>query len=134
MKRLLASALLVGASFAVTGVAGATAMEANLKLAPLNNSGETATAKLVQQPDGSLTVTVLTKNGGTDAQPVHIHEGGCTDGGNVTYKLTNVIDGKSETTLKDVKLSDLTAKPHVVNIHKSMKEMGTYVACALIQS
>jgi hypothetical protein len=132
MRRFSTLALVLGAVFALAGVAGASAGHAQIRLAPLNNSGETGTATLVQQADGSLLVTVLTRNGGAVPQPAHIHTGGCTDGGGVAFRLQNVTNGKSVTKLERVRLADLASSAHVVNIHKSTSEMGTYTACGQI--
>lgn len=130
----LARAFLVSGILAFGGAAGAAAGRTQIHLAPLNASGETGTATLVQRPDGSLLVSVLTRDGGSDPQPVHIHEGTCDSSGAVAYKLQTAVGGKSETTLKGVKLSDLTSSAHVINVHKSAKEMGTYVACGRIKT
>jgi hypothetical protein len=122
------------ALFTVAGVAGATAGRSEVQVTPLNHSGETGAATLAQQPDGSLRVTVLMHNGGSAPQPVHIHKGTCEESGAVAFKLQTAVNGKSETTLKGVKLSDLTSSAHVINVHKSAKEMGTYVACGRIKA
>ncbi len=132
MKRLLSGALLASAVLVSAGLAGASAARSQIHLAPLSHSGETGTATLVQQPDGSLLITVVTRNGGSAPQPVHIHKGTCANSGAVAYALKTAINGKSVTTLKGVKLSDLTSSPNVINVHKSMTEMGTYTACGAI--
>jgi Cu/Zn superoxide dismutase len=132
MRHLFSGAVAASAVLILSGIAGATAARAAIRLAPLNNSGETAVATLVQQADGSLLVTVLTRNGGNGPQPVHIHQGACADNGPVAYKLETATNGRSVTKLKGVKLADLAARANVINIHKSTAEMGTYVACGLI--
>ena len=132
MRLLFSCAIVASAALVLGGPAGAGAARTQVHLAPLNGSGETATATLVQRADGSLLVTVLTTHGGSVPQPVHIHKGTCTDGGAVAYKLENAVHGRSVTTLKDVKLSDLQSHASVINIHKSKAEMGTYVACGPI--
>lgn len=132
MRRFFSCAAAACAVLILCGAAGASAVRTQLRLAPLSNSGETATATLVQQPDGSLLVTVVTRNGGSVPQPVHVHKGTCTDGGAVAYKLENVVNGTSVTKLKAVKLSDLASHPNVINIHKSTAEMGVYTACGPI--
>jgi hypothetical protein len=132
MKRLLSVGLLASAVLISADVAGASAIRSQIHLAPLSHSGETGTATLVQQSDGSLLITVVTRNGGSAPQPVHIHKGTCTDSGAVAYALKTAVNGKSVTTLKNVKLSDLASSANVINVHKSMTEMGTYTACGLI--
>jgi hypothetical protein len=134
MRWFLSCAFALSAVFAVAGVAGAKTLRTQISVTPLNGSGETGTATFAQQRDGSLLVTVLTRNGGPDPQPVHIHEGTCSSSGAVAYKLQTATNGKSETKLEAVKLSDLTSGAYVINIHKSAKEMGTYVACGRIKA
>jgi hypothetical protein len=133
LSGFLSCALILSAVLGLAGVAGAAAGRTQVTITPLNDSGETGAATLVQQPDGSLLVTVLTRNGGPDPQPVHIHKGTCERSGAIAFKLQTAVDGKSETKLKGVKLSDLTSSANVINVHKSAKEMGTYYACGRIR-
>ena len=100
-----------------------------VQLTPLNNSGETATA-IFEQVDDGVKVSVKTKNGLAEAQPMHIHTGNCDNQPAVKWKLESVVDGSSVTMLKGVKLSELNAGDYAINIHKSTKDMGTYVSCA----
>lgn len=65
------------------------------------------------------------------AQPVHIHEGGCPAPGAVKYPLTNVVDGRSTTTI-DAKLADLLTGGFAINAHLSTADAGKYVACGVI--
>jgi hypothetical protein len=117
-------------SLALTGVSLAKgAAGIPVQLTPLNNSGETATA-VFQQVDDGVKVSVKTKNGLAEAQPMHIHTGNCDNQPAVKWKLESVVDGSSVTMLKGVKLSELNAGDYAINIHKSTKEMGTYVSCA----
>jgi len=120
---LALSLALSGSSFAKDG-AGIP-----VQLAPLNNSGETAVATFEQVKDG-VKVSVKTKNGLAEAQPMHIHTGNCENQPAVKWKLESVVDGSSVTMLKGVKLSELNSGDYAINIHKSTKDMGTYVSCA----
>ena len=130
MKRLVALTLAVAASLGVAGVASAKMTPTQFKISPQNSSGESATATLLQEGSGVLLVTVRTRNGGEDPQPIHIHKGTCEKlDPKPLYPLTAVINGKSETKLKDVKLADLESGAYAINIHKSTKDVGTYVAC-----
>lgn len=114
-----------------TPVASATAMTPKVyKLAEIDKSGQTGTMTLTATKDGKTKV-VLALTGGkfTEAQPAHIHEGSCPTPGAVKYPLTNVVNGKSETTLA-VTLEDLLAMPTLaVNVHKSAAEVKTYTSC-----
>ena len=62
------------------------------------------------------------------AQPAHIHEGACDALGNVTFPLTNVVDGRS-VTLIDESISNVMRGGYVVNLHKSVGEISVYTAC-----
>ncbi|MBV8639630.1 MAG: CHRD domain-containing protein [Candidatus Eremiobacteraeota bacterium] len=100
----------------------------------LNDSGETGTAVLTQQDDG-VHVVVTLKNAPKDtAQPTHIHIGTC---GNINkapeYALVNTVDGKGDSVVKGVKLSDLTSGKYAINVHKSGDDLGTYVSCGDIK-
>lgn len=93
--------------------------------------------------DQSGTVTLTSRGAKTDVsitvkagpagtvQPAHIHEGTCPAPGAVKYPLTNVVDGKSITSL-DVALADLLKGGFAVNVHKSAAESALYVACGNI--
>jgi CHRD domain len=117
-------------SLALTGASLAKdAAGIPVQLTPLNNSGETATAIFEQVEDG-VKVSVKTKNGLAEAQPMHIHTGNCDNQPAVKWKLESVVDGSSVTMLKGAKLSELNAGDYTINIHKSTKDMGTYVSCA----
>ncbi len=94
-----------------------------------NGSGETGTVSLAVAPKGSTTVTIALTGAPAGAQPVHIHTGTCAKLGSVAYPLSNVVDGKSMSTVK-ASLPDLTAGSYAVNVHKSLGDVGTYVACA----
>jgi len=129
VKTLLTWSCGIALSLALTGTGlgkGATAVP--VELAPLNNSGETATATFAQEADG-VKVSVHTKNSGSEPQPMHIHTGTCDNQPAVKWKLNSVVDGSSVTMLKGVKLAELSDGDYVINIHKSTKEMMTYVSC-----
>ena len=94
-----------------------------------SNSGESGTATLTAA--GTQTKVVLNLTGqpaGAD-QPTHIHEGNCTTLNPAPkYPLTDVKDGKSDTTV-NASLSELTSEAYAINVHKSPSELTTYVAC-----
>jgi hypothetical protein len=95
-----------------------------------NGSGQTGMAHLTTGADGKTMVVLDIKSGATDvAQPAHIHEGTCANlNPKPAYPLTNVVNGKSETTVA-VTLADLVAKPYAINVHKSGPEASVYVSC-----
>lgn len=103
--------------------------EVTIQLGTLNNSGESGTATLTAA--GAQTKVVLSITGqpaGVD-QPTHIHEGNCTTLNPAPkYPLTDVKDGKSETTV-NASLSDLLNGGFGINVHKSASDLPTYVVC-----
>ena len=128
----LVAGLSAQASFAQQG----SAEQAKVILAELNDSGVSGVASLVAQGDqtqvGMSVVGVLGDN------PTHIHQGTCADlDPNPQFPLTNIVlpsstlTGVSDT-LVDVPLADVLETPHLILIHKSQQEIGTYLACGNI--
>lgn len=98
-------------------------------LSAQNNSGESGTATVTPISDTQSRVSVELTGAPAGAQPAHIHMGACPTPGGVKYPLTNVVNGKSETTL-DVTVSALKAQaPLALNVHKSPQEIGAFVSC-----
>jgi hypothetical protein len=98
-------------------------------LATQNASGELGTVTLTAVGDKTR-VEVALANAPTDVpQPAHIHEGTCAKlDPKPKYPLSTVVDGTS-TTMVDVPMSQLVAGGFAVNVHKSTKEIPTYIAC-----
>lgn len=103
--------------------------EVFIPLLEQNNSGESGKASL-SEVDGKVKVTLTTVGAPAGVtQPAHIHVGTCPDVGAVTYPLTSVVDGMSETIL-DVSLDQLKSElPLGINVHKSVAEASIYVSC-----
>jgi hypothetical protein len=96
-----------------------------------NNSGQSGTAVIAPTKDGKVNVTLNLKGGNfTNPQPAHIHVGSCPKPGAVQYPLTNVVNGKSVTTL-NVTMETLLASSDklALNVHKSASDLNTYTAC-----
>ncbi len=130
--RIGAIALAVAMTAPVCAFAASDSLTIPMKA--LSDSGETGTAVLTQQDDG-VHVAVSLKNAPKDTpQPTHIHIGTC---GNINkapeYALVNTVDGKGDSVVKGVKLSDLTAGKYAINVHKSGDDLGTYVSCGDIK-
>ncbi|HEY6233639.1 MAG TPA: hypothetical protein VIW69_00875 [Candidatus Elarobacter sp.] len=98
-------------------------------LATQNASGELGTVTLTAVGEKTR-VEVALANAPTDVpQPAHIHEGSCAKlDPKPKYPLTTVVDGTS-TTMVDVPMAQLVAGGFAVNVHKSTKEIPTYIAC-----
>lgn len=107
-----------------------------VQLKEQNSSGESGTATLTQV-DGTASVKIQIVRSGPaplvdTPQPAHIHRGNCGELGNVTYPLSALVNGKSETTLAVTLDTLLTQLPLAVNVHKSVSEANIYVACGNI--
>jgi len=129
-------ALTLGLSVQSSLAQQSSTKHAKVVLSELNDSGVSGVASLVAKGDqtqvGMSVVGVLGNN------PTHIHQGTCSDlDPNPQYPLTNIVlpsstlTGVSDT-LVDVPLTDLLATPHLILIHKSQKDIGTYLACGNI--
>jgi len=109
--------------------------QVTVTLTALNGSGETGKA-VIKDTKGGVSVALTLAGGaaGVD-QPAHIHKGTCAKlDPKPEYPLTNVVGGKSNTTIKGVTVAQLLASPNAVNVHKSATEIPTYVACGNISS
>jgi hypothetical protein len=104
-----------------------------VRMTPLNNSGESGTARLTPQGGDKTQVVVNLKGAPKEAQPVHVHEGTCAKlDPKPKYPLQNVVDGKS-TSEVPAGIDALTSSPHAINVHKSTDDPKTYVACGDIR-
>lgn len=116
------------ASSKLAGEEAGASEAVTLEFKALNNSGESGKATLTPV-DGKTKVAIDLTGAPEDlAQPAHIHHGTCQNLGGPAYPLEAVKNGKSQTTI-DAKISDLTAGDFAINVHKSEKEISTYVAC-----
>jgi len=123
LPALLASALIAAPAFAAD-------KSATYQFAPQNNSGETGVATITPAGKGIEVLVKLTGAPADDTQPIHIHKGTCAKfDPKPTYMLSSVSKGESKTTL-DIPASLFTQGDYVINVHKSVKEIATYVSCA----
>jgi Cu/Zn superoxide dismutase len=138
----LGAALVLGATVA-PAVAGDTISQMapmtmgkaplTVPLKPENASGESGTATLTDTPAG-LRVVISLKGAPAAAQPAHIHMGSCANlNPTPKYPLSNVVAGKSTTVVKGIKIAQLVGKT-AINVHKSLTDIPTYVACGDIAS
>lgn len=131
MKRLsLLLASLVFVTLAQLSAAAATST-LTVDLHAQNSSGETGTATLTQM-GADVKVVISLKGAPATAQPAHIHDGTCADLKGVAYALSNVVDGKSTTTVKGVTIDKLLDGKYAINVHESAANLGKYVACGEI--
>jgi LPXTG-motif cell wall-anchored protein len=100
----------------------------NVTLTEQNGSGQNGVAVLTEQ-DGRLMVSIDISGGTETPQPAHIHRGTCANLDPApAYPLSNVVNGKSETTL-EVGMTALQGGEFAINVHKSAAEASVYVAC-----
>jgi len=107
------------------------AMQKTIQLIAQNGSGQSGTAVITKSPKGNAVVTVsLTGGKFATPQPAHIHLGVCPAPGAVKYPLTDVVNGKSVTTL-DASYDDIAKATDkmAINVHMSAKEIKAYTAC-----
>ena len=118
----------LGLSASVASAPASAAKPLQVHLVSQNASGETGTVTMLDGPLG-LIVHVRV-NEMTLAQPAHVHKGTCAKlDPKPAYPLTTIADGQSQTTIPNVTVAQLTGRPYAVNIHKSTKDIPTYVAC-----
>ncbi|MDA2921029.1 hypothetical protein MYX76_16330 [Desulfobacterota bacterium AH_259_B03_O07] len=131
---LVVGVFMLVVSFTYTKAAGEEAVTSEtvtVELKAVNNSGVSGKATLTPVDNNTKVVINLTGAPEGIAQPAHIHQGTCENLGEPKYPLEAVKNGGSETTV-DVKLSDIMTGDFAINVHKSEKEISTYVACGEI--
>ena len=99
----------------------------------LDGSGQSGVAILLDK--GSTTEVVIDiGSGAVDVpQPIHIHVGTCDALGDVAHALSDVVNGRSVTTV-EVSLAEITTGGFTINTHKSGDEIAVYVACGNVPS
>ncbi|HTV91249.1 MAG TPA: hypothetical protein VMG98_00885 [Verrucomicrobiae bacterium] len=128
----LAATLILFAAFAMPA-ASQEPTSVTVKMSALNGSGEDGMAT-VTQVNGAIVVSVDLQNGTSIAQPTHIHIGTCGAINKAPeYALRDTVDGKGESTVPGVSLSDLLKGHYAINVHKSGTDLGTYVSCGNIR-
>jgi hypothetical protein len=94
-----------------------------------NDSGISGTATITPTAMDEFDVLIELDGSGAGPQPAHIHPGSCAAlDPSPKFPLTNVEDGRSETTVRASPLEILSAE-HAINVHKSATEADVYVAC-----
>ncbi len=115
---------------------GASLEESDImvNLSEQNDSSQSGTATISEE-NGKAVVTLSLSGGNfTTPQPAHVHIGACPTPGAVKYPLTNVVSGKSSTTLAVDKKTLLSQLPLAINVHKSAAEVTVYTACGDVSS
>jgi hypothetical protein len=131
MKKVAILALVALALLAFGGLGQSYAADNSVTVTmnALNGSNETGTATITDMGGGQIQVVVNLSNGTSTPQPAHIHKGTCANLNPAPlYPLSNVVDGKSTTTVATT-LQNLESGSYAVNVHKSAAEVTTYVSC-----
>ncbi len=102
----------------------------NLNMGAQNSSKQDGTAS-VKDVQGGVRVEIAVKNEPSGAsEPAHIHKGTCAKLDPAPWKpLTNVVNGKSDTTVQGITVADLKKSHYAINVHKSASDLKTYVSC-----
>jgi LPXTG-motif cell wall-anchored protein len=131
VKKILVFALVALALMAFSSPwAYAQGKTATVQLKAMNGSNESGTATITETGSNQIQVDVNLSNGTSEPQPAHIHKGTCANlNPNPQYPLTNVVDGKSTTTVDATNLTSLTSESYAINVHKSAADVATYVSC-----
>lgn len=105
-----------------------------LDLQEQNDSGITGEVEFSPTSEGDVEVEIEVDGSDGGPHPAHIHAGTCAElDPNPAFPLTDVVDGRSETTV-DIDIGDLTAQEYAVNVHESPENADVYVACADIRN
>jgi hypothetical protein len=132
---LIIAAALTSTAFAAPKMAKNMAETTTLKVTmqAQNGSKEDGTATLTQKGK-NVVVSIQLNNAPKAAQPAHVHPGTCAKlNPSPKYPLSNVVDGKSTTTIDNVDLDKLISGQFAINVHKSTKDLKTYVSCGDIK-
>jgi hypothetical protein len=130
MKQLALTLMLL-AAFAVPA-ASQEPSSITIPMKALNGSGENGMATITQGT-GGVDVVVTLENGTQVPQPTHIHIGTCGAINKAPeYALRDTVDGKGDSLVAGVNLSDLLKGHYAINVHKSASDLPTYVSCGNI--
>jgi hypothetical protein len=130
MKQLALTLMLL-AAFAVPA-ASQEPDSLTIPMKALNGSGEDGIATITQG-SGGINVVVTLQNGASFPQPTHIHIGTCGAINKAPeYALRDTVNGKGDSLVAGVNLSDLMKGHYAINVHKSASDLPTYVSCGNI--
>lgn len=85
-------------------------------------------ANIFDNGDGTSRVVITLNNAPDGEHPAHIHAGNCDSNGEIVYPLESVVDGISESEV-DASVDELLSEDYYVNVHLSMDEISTIIAC-----
>ncbi|HEV2261237.1 MAG TPA: hypothetical protein VGR69_02975 [Candidatus Rubrimentiphilum sp.] len=107
----------------------------SIKMTGQNGSKQNGTATLSDKAGGGVVVVVsLTNEPKGASEPAHIHQGTCAKLNPAPWKfLTNIVGGKSTTTVPAVTVAMLKKGTYAINAHKSASQLKVYVSCGNIK-
>jgi hypothetical protein len=125
----LAAAMIAAGAMTASGAAPASK---TIAMHGLNGSGQDGTATITDQ-GGKVLVSVRIANEPASAsEPSHVHFGKCpTIKAIPAYNVGPILDGKGKSVVA-LSWATINSGKHVVMVHKSSAEMGSYVSCANI--
>lgn len=127
---LAALALVAAHSLSLAAAAANQAASVTVQILPQNNSNQTGTATLTSTADNKTKVDIVMTGEPADAQePEHIHKGPCSKlDPKPAFPLMNLVAGKSSS-IVDAPLSAIVSGGLAINVHQSINNLSTYVAC-----
>ncbi|MDP9352398.1 MAG: hypothetical protein M3P51_12770 [Chloroflexota bacterium] len=101
-----------------------------VRLDAQNKSGINGTATLTDNGNGTTTISIKLRNTKANSMhPGHLHEGTCKGTiPTIRYPLEDVVDGKSETTVK-APLGRLLSEELYINLHPSHEKLFPVITC-----
>ena len=102
----------------------------NINMGAQNGSKQDGMAS-VKDVAGGVKVEIALKNTPSgSSEPAHIHKGTCAKLDPAPWKpLSNVVGGKSDSTVQGLTVADLKKSHYAINVHKSAADIKTYVSC-----
>ncbi len=105
-------------------------MALNINMGAQNGSKQDGMASVKDVSGGVLVKVALKNTPNGSSEPAHIHKGTCAKLDPAPWKpLTNVVGGKSTTTVQGITVADLKKQHYAINVHKSASDLKTYVSC-----
>ncbi|MBV8636463.1 MAG: hypothetical protein JO322_00115 [Candidatus Eremiobacteraeota bacterium] len=102
----------------------------NVNMGAQNSSKQDGMASVKDVSGGVLVKIALENTPSGSSEPAHIHKGTCAKLDPAPWKpLSNVVGGKSTTTVPGLTVADLKKAHYAVNVHKSTSDLKTYVSC-----
>lgn len=104
--------------------------EVVVRLEPKNNSGQSGIALFKQTDQTYSLVTIELKGGASNsAQPAQIRLGFCSELSDVKFRLNDIVEGKSVTTIESTIEEIYDSLPLAVSVGRSLSQPDNSTAC-----